>query len=569
MKIRWLLSIVAIAMVVLMLGCSKDDDNNVNLSPTVLSTDPANNATDVVLNKIVTVSFSEGMNYMTLTSETFTISQGTTPVAGTVSYSGTTASFEPTAVLTSNTLYTATVTNGAENSSGTALEGDYVWTFTTSAETTLAPLVVTTNPETDATDVVLNTIVTATFSEPMEASTINASSFTVKAGDVAIDGTVSYSGTIATFTPTNSLSAGTVYNAMLSTEAENLAGIALAGNSVWSFATGDASDEVAPTVTTTNPLNDAIEVERNITVEATFSEEMDPLTVNASTFTLMDGTNEVSGVVEYAGTMATFTPTNSLLAETVYTAKITTEATDLAGNAIAVNKEWSFTTGGSVTGQAVVDLGTAGNYVILAKTAITNNPTSHITGDLGLSPAATSYITGFALTAYTGYAESAQVTGQIFASDMADPTPINLTTAVENMMTAYNDAAGRPTPDFLELGTGNIGGITLMPGLYKWTSTVTIPTDITISGGADDVWIFQISGDLTMSADVNVILEGGAQAKNIFWQVSGEATFAATSHFEGIILSSTGITFQTGASLNGRALAQTAVVLDGNTIIEK
>ncbi|MFO7938725.1 MAG: ice-binding family protein [Bacteroidales bacterium] len=569
MKIRWLLSIVAIAMVVLMLGCSKDDDNNVNLSPTVLSTDPANNATDVVLNKIVTVSFSEGMNYMTLTSETFTISQGTTPVAGTVSYSGTTASFEPTAVLTSNTLYTATVTNGAENSSGTALEGDYVWTFTTSAETTLAPLVVTTNPETDATDVVLNTIVTATFSEPMEASTINASSFTVKAGDVAIDGTVSYSGTIATFTPTNSLSAGTVYNAMLSTEAENLAGIALAGNIVWSFATGDASDEVAPTVTTTNPLNDAIEVERNITVEATFSEEMDPLTVNASTFTLMDGTNEVSGVVEYAGTMATFTPTNSLLAETVYTAKITTEATDLAGNAIAVNKEWSFTTGGSVTGQAVVDLGTAGNYVILAKTAITNNPTSHITGDLGLSPAATSYITGFALTAYTGYAESAQVTGQIFASDMADPTPINLTTAVENMMTAYNDAAGRPTPDFLELGTGNIGGKTLEPGLYKWTSTVTLPTDVTISGGAEDVWIFQISGDLTMSAGVNIILEGEAQAKNIFWQVSGEATFSATAHFEGIILSSTGITFQTGASLNGRALAQTAVVLDGNTIIEK
>jgi hypothetical protein len=149
---------------------------------------------------------------------------------------------------------------------------------------------------------------------------------------------------------------------------------------------------------------------------------------------------------------------------------------------------------------------------------------------------------------------------------MAAPTPINLTTAVNNMITAYNDAAGRPTPDFLELGTGNIGGKTLTPGLYKWTTTVTMPSDVTISGGSNDVWIFQISGDLTMSAAVNITLVGGAQAKNVFWQVAGEATIGTTAHFEGIIMSMTGITFQTGASLKGRALAQTAVILDSNAI---
>lgn len=149
---------------------------------------------------------------------------------------------------------------------------------------------------------------------------------------------------------------------------------------------------------------------------------------------------------------------------------------------------------------------------------------------------------------------------------MADPTPINLTTAVNNMITAYNDAAGRPTPDFSELGNGNIGGLTLIPGLYKWTTTVSLPSDVTISGGANDVWIFQISGDLSVSSAVNVTLLGGAQAKNIFWQVAGQATFSTTSHFEGIILSMTGITFQTGASINGRALAQTAVILDSNEI---
>jgi len=149
---------------------------------------------------------------------------------------------------------------------------------------------------------------------------------------------------------------------------------------------------------------------------------------------------------------------------------------------------------------------------------------------------------------------------------MVAPTPINLTTAVNNMITAYNDAAGRSTPDFSELGTGNIGGKTLTPGLYKWTNTVTMPTDVTISGGANDVWIFQIAGNLTMATAVKITLTGGAQAKNIFWQVAGQVSLGTTSHFEGVILSKTGITFLAGASMNGRALAQTSVVLDKNTI---
>ena len=183
-----------------------------------------------------------------------------------------------------------------------------------------------------------------------------------------------------------------------------------------------------------------------------------------------------------------------------------------------------------------------------------------------LTPAATSYITGLSLTNATGYATSAHVTGHLFAADMADPTPIDLTTAVNNMITAYTDATGRPSPDFSELGTGNIGGKTLLPGLYKWTTTVSLPSDVTLSGGANDVWIFQISGDLTMSPAVKITLTGGAQTKNIFWQVSGQVTLGTTTHFEGIVLSKTGITLQTGASFKGRALAQTAVILDSNTV---
>jgi hypothetical protein len=323
-----------------------------------------------------------------------------------------------------------------------------------------------------------------------------------------------------------------------------------------------------PEVTSTDPLNNATGVSRNTGVTFTFSEEMDPLTINNSTFYLTQGGTTVLGTVSYSGKTATFTPSNTLAAATTYIATLTTGAKSLAGNSLANISVWSFTTGGSASGQAVVNLGTSGDYVILAKSTINNTPTSAITGDLGLSPAATSYVTGFALTDATGYATSAQVTGKIFAADMADPTPINLTTAVNNMLTAYNDAAGRSIPDFLELGTGNIGGKTLVPGLYKWTTTVTMPSDVTISGSANDVWIFQIDGDLTMSAEVMITLNGGALAENIFWQVAGQATLGTTSHFEGIILSMTGITFQTGASMNGRALAQTAVVLDGNAITQ-
>jgi hypothetical protein len=216
------------------------------------------------------------------------------------------------------------------------------------------------------------------------------------------------------------------------------------------------------------------------------------------------------------------------------------------------------------------DPGASGSYVILAKSGISSVPGSAVTGDMGLSPAAASFVTGFALIADSTnvFATSTQVAGKVFASNYAVPSPVNLTTAIGSMQAAYTDAASRSTPDFLELGTGNIGGQTLVPGLYKWTSTVTIPANLVIAGGANDVWIFQTSGDLTMAAAKTVTLSGGARAKNIFWQVAGQATLGANSHFEGIILSKTSITMQTGATMNGRALAQTQVALQQATITQ-
>ena len=212
--------------------------------------------------------------------------------------------------------------------------------------------------------------------------------------------------------------------------------------------------------------------------------------------------------------------------------------------------------------QSPVALGVAGNYVVLSKSGITNVYKSAITGDIGSSP-----ITGAAILV-----SCAEVTGKIYSVDAAGPAPCavidpsRLTTSISNMETAYTDAAGRVNPNFLNLGAGDIGGKTLTPGLYKWTSSLVIPTNITIKGGANDVWIFQVAGTLNMGSAVNITLAGGAQAKNIFWQAAGAVTLGTTSHFEGIILGATGINMQTGASINGRMLAQTAVTLQMNTV---
>jgi hypothetical protein len=216
---------------------------------------------------------------------------------------------------------------------------------------------------------------------------------------------------------------------------------------------------------------------------------------------------------------------------------------------------------------AAVNLATAGNYVVLAKTGISTVPTSAVTGDLGLSPAPGSYVTGFALTADATnvFSTSSQVTGKVYASDYALPTPANLTTAVLDMQLAFTEAAGR-APSVTELGAGNIGGMTLAPGVYKWGTGLLVPTDVTLAGSATDVWVFQVGQNLSLSNATKVVLSGGAVAKNVFWEVAGSADLGTTSHFEGVLLSQTSITLETGASVTGRLLAQTAVSIDGSVL---
>lgn len=337
---------------------------------------------------------------------------------------------------------------------------------------------------------------------------------------------------------------------------------------------GDDDDDgppTTPTVLSNSPLDLAIDVPRNTGVSATFSEAMDPASLNTTTFTLTSGAAlaPVQGTVIYLDSVATFWSSAHLSSGASFTATVTTNVKSAQGVSLAAARQWTFETGNTLASGQPVNLGTAGGFAVLAKTGISTGPASDITGDIGVSPVAATYITGFGLSADASneFSTTPQVTGKVYAADYAPPTPAKMTTAVSDMETAFTDAASR-APGVTELGAGDIGGMTLAAGVYKWSSGLLIPSDLTLSGSATDVWIFQIAGDLTVANSTDVILAGAAQPKNIFWQVSGFVEIGTTAHLEGVVLSQTAIHLRTGSSIDGRLLAQTAVTSEAATIVE-
>lgn len=442
-------------------------------------------------------------------------------------------------------------------------------------DTTL-PTVNVTNPVNATTGVDLNRKLTATFSKAMTGSMITAATFTLQdtTAATAVAGAVTYdvANRTATFSPNANLIASHSFTAVVLAGIQDLHGNALAANKTWTFTTGTTTDVTAPTVISTFPAASAVGTPVNRGITATFSETMNASTLTATTFTLKNGPATVPGSVAMIGATATFTPSSALASSTLFTATITTGAQDLSGNALAAAYVWTFTTGTvAAKGPAPVALGTSGNYVILAKTGISTVPNSAVTGDLGVSPIDSTALTGFSPTvdSTNKFSTSAQVTGKLYAADYAAPTPSNLTTAVSDMELAFTDAAGR-APDVTELGAGNIGGFTLAPGVFKWGTSVNIPTDLTLSGGPNDVWIFQIAGDVTMAGAKSITLIGGAVSKNVFWQVAGGAGVSVgdASHFEGIVLAQTVIRMGTSSTVSGRLLSQTAVNILKSTITQ-
>jgi hypothetical protein len=328
---------------------------------TVVSTVPANTTTGVPVNQVLSATFSEPMNCPAFPATAFTVTgPGTTPVPGTIGCMGTVATFTPAADLATNTVFTATITTAAQDLSGVSLASNYPWTFKTAPAAT-PPTVISTVPVNGAVNVPINQALSATFNEAMTSASIDTTTFTLKAttSGTAVTGTVNYvtAGSTATFTPTSNLAPTTEYTATITDGAEDLAGTPLAKPYVWTFTTAALPIAVPPTVISTIPADLATGVPLNQIVSATFSEPMNPATINSTTFTLTGpGATAVSGQVVYAavGNSLTFTPTTNLAASTTFTATITTGAQDLAGTALsggiacssnAGNCVWTFTTG--------------------------------------------------------------------------------------------------------------------------------------------------------------------------------------------------------------------------------
>jgi cytoskeletal protein CcmA (bactofilin family) len=318
------------------------------------------------------------------------------------------------------------------------------------------------------------------------------------------------------------------------------------------FATVPPVDAIAPVVTSATPWNGATGVAVGSTVTVRFSEPMSASSINAASFTLMQGQTLMSGAVGYAVGAAIFTPGLNLSPQTLYTATITTGAVDLAGNHLATNMVWSFTTGSAVMVVPVEPLSALGTFEILAGSTVTSTGATSITGDLGVSPG----------TAVTGFPPGVLI-GTLHAGN---PTAAQAQLA---LTAAYNDAAGRSAG---AIGiAGNLGGKTLAPGVYKSTSSLEISSgDLTLDakGNANAVFIFEMGSTLVTTVGRKVILAGGARAANIIWQVGSSATLGVSSVFKGNILAMASITVNTGASVEGRLLARTgAVTLDSNVAV--
>jgi hypothetical protein len=591
----WLLALSS-SLLIAACGGSKDPilgvGQVVTLAPSVSATAPlASNpvVTGVASNTRVTATFNKPMSPTSLNSDTFNLQcpAGVNTV-GSVDYdaSSRVATLTPTANLPAGTRCTATVTTGAQDTNGTPLTANYTWAFVTGSSSDITrPTVTQQVPAQDAV-AATNTQLIATFSEEMTPSSLNAVSFTLKTttDNTPVQGTVSYAvgARTATFIPTNPalLLNNTSFTATISTAAIDLAGNAMLAPKVWSFTTAQALDTSAPTVTLVNPAEDSSGVCINKTVNATFSESMAPSSLTSNTLTLAPSSSlntPVAAVITYDAQtrIASINPSANLTASTAYTATVlggAPGAKDLAGNALQVDKVWRFTTGASEC-QSPVALGSASNFAILGSAAITNIPTSLITGDVGLTPDTGANITGFSAPL-----TCPEVVGRIYAVDSSGPAcalvdAVLLSNAKTDALAAFTNATGAARGTPIAIST-NLEGLTFYPGLYQSLTTIDLSAGgiLTLDAQGDPNAVFVIRSATAINAlsTSQVVLSGGAKASNVFWSAGSAITLGVNSVMKGSLLASTAITLQTGAQLEGRALNQgaaaAAITCDACTI---
>ena len=581
------------------------------VAPTVTVTSPVASTpavTGVAVGSTVTATFSKSMNAATLTPTSFTLAcPAGTPVAATVAYADATrtATLTPNVGLPPSTLCVATVTTAATDSTGIALAAAFTWSFTTAAlADTTRPTVVATVPVAGATSVANNSRITATFSENMNASTLTAASFTLTNTTLGapVAGSVTYSSAsrTATFKPTSpTLANNSLFTATITTAATDIAGNALAGNTaaapaagnhVWTFTTGASSDNIAPTVTSVSPPDASIGVCLTRAASATFSEPMDAATIDTTSFVVTDNGVAVAGTVRYdtPSRVASFVPTNAagFAPSRSFVATVKSGAAgvkDLAGNPLASDRTWGFSTGTQpcTTG---VNLRSAASFGAFGGAAgVTNQGINTVVnGNLGTTAACT-LITGLH-DANNVYTETplniGAVNGTVYCAPPAPGTSTTMAIATQaraDALSAYNDLAALPPGG--DPGAGQLGGLVLPAAVYTSAGGTFAITngDLTLDaqGDANAVWVFQSASALTVGLSATprrVLLINGAQARNVYWQVGSAARIEDGSAMVGTIIAPAGVTISTAGqtaqtTLTGRAIGLTASVTMVNTTI--
>jgi hypothetical protein len=522
-QVKWFMTLL---MATLLVGCGSGGDTPASADKTITAYSLAG-VTGTVTGSSIAVTMPHGTNLTALIA-TFTTTGANLKVGSTTQANATTANN-----FTAPVTYTVTAADGTT--------ATYTVTVSLGASTTNAMTAFSLAGVTGTINVAAKTIAVTL---PYGSLTTQVATYTSTGASVKVGTVTQVSGTTA-----NDFSAPVDYivtaadgTPVTYTATVNVA--LIADKAITAYSIGGVVGTISGVA---SPFSIAVTVPNGTLVTSLIA-----------TFTSTgQGQPKVLGVNQLSGTTA-----NNFTGVVVYTVTAGDASTAVYNITVTVS---------SALGPAAVNLGTAGNYVILAKTGVSTTGATSVTGDIGLSPAAASYITGFSLIADATnvFATSSEVTGNIYAANYAVPTPSNLTTAIGDVEIAFTDAAGRTLPDHTELGAGDISGMTLAPGLYKWSSGVLITgVGVTLTGGPNDVWIFQIAQNLTVNNGAMITLAGGALARNIFWQVSGQATLGTTANFKGIILSQTLISLNTGAVLNGRALSQTAVTLDANAVTQ-
>lgn len=578
------------------------------IAPTVSVTSPTDTAVAVPTSRKVTVGFSEEMDPATISDAlaSFTLKEtlNNAPVGGTVSRAGTSAIFTPTPTipLKTNTKYTATIKGGiggVKDLANIPMAIDFVFTFTTgpTADVT-APTLISTFPANVATGLPVNTVTTATFSEPMNPATLAspATNFTVKetlnANAPPVNGVVTYSGNTATFTPSiNALKPNTQYTSTITTGAtgaKDLSDVALINGPTvnpWKWTTGDVLDITAPRVTVTNPAKLAIDVPVDKKINVTFNEAMSLDTMTTANFKLNETgiIGDITGTVAYdvQNNIATFTPQLNLKPDTNYTVNVTNGAKDSAGNPLVVPavdglNPWTFQTAAVII-PPVVPGDLLSTFGIASFGGISNIGATKINGDVVLAPTATCNLEqilsadgpGFGLCGGNIINIPTNNVGDIVVTPLYPDTTTAI--AVRVALTAkWNtfSPAGRPGATVLGCGTigtsggggagiGCPGSDVLPPGTYisSTSSTIDVSGDLTLNGNATDVWVFQAPSALITAVNSRIILTGGAKASNVWWFVGSDATLNGGSTFQGNILASRSISMGTAATSCGRLLA--------------